>query len=102
MGRSTFASSPMRASTPKESCKRFMDKPRTARIDWGGHRGWLVVFPNNVAFAAQDDPNEYVQGLPGCWFPFCEGTFKGTIVEWFDSGEGDQGCAAGGDSPAHA
>lgn len=77
-----------------------MGSPRTARIDWGGRRGWLVVFPNNVAFACQDDVNEYTEGLPAVWHPFVETTFKGEIVEWFDGGTHATRGAGGPTPPA--
>ena len=72
-----------------------MPRPRTARIEFKGQPGWLVVFPNGVAFAVQDNPRQHVQGLPQVWHfeldldelcrYFDTDKFTGTVVEWLDA-----------------
>jgi hypothetical protein len=66
-----------------------MSKPRRARIDWRGSPAWLVLFPNGIAFAVQDDIEEYVQGLPQVWHQWRQDEFESTavggrVIEWVD------------------
>lgn len=73
------------------------NKPVSARIQWTWNRmgekgmiqmidsGWLTLYPNGVAFAVQDNPDQYSQGLPRVDHPFDQAKFEeagGKILHW--------------------